>query len=145
MTILSTGLRDYLAVEGSLRDVLTGCSIMIYTGAVPPNADAAIGAATLLCTISGTPNGIEFEASSSAGVLLKSAGQAWEGTNSASGNATFFRIVEDTDTGVSSTTEVRLQGTVGILAADLELSNVNLVNGEPLVINSAAFTIPAMA
>lgn len=145
MTILSTGLRDYLAATGSLKDALTNCSIKIYTGVTPANADSSLGSAALLCTITGAPDGIEFEGTPTAGVLVKSAGQTWEGENVASGLAQFFRIVADGDTGGASTTAVRLQGTVGLLAADLELSNVNLLNGDPLVINSAAFTIPAAA
>lgn len=145
MTILSTGLRDYLAATGSLKDALTGCSINIYTGVTPANADSSLGSAALLCTITGAPDGIEFEDTPAAGVLTKAASQAWEGTNAASGTAQFFRIVADGDTGVASTTAVRLQGTVGLLAADLELSNVELINGDPLVINSASFTIPASA
>lgn len=142
MTILSTGLRDFLAVSGSLKDALTGCSINIYAGAVPPNADADLGGATLLCSLTGAPDGIEFEDAPVAGVLIKSAAQTWEGTNVASGTATFFRVVAEGDTGGGSTTDVRLQGTVGILGADLEMSQINLVNGEPLAVNSGAFTIP---
>lgn len=145
MTTLSTGLRNHLADTGSLRDALTGCEIRVYAGTPPPTANAALGGATLLCAISGTPSGIEFEAAASDGVLVKSAAQTWEGTNAASGTATFFRVVPASDAGDSSTTALRLQGTVGVLAADLELSNVDLVAGAPLVINSGAFTFPQSA
>lgn len=145
MTILSTGLRNHLADTGSLSNALTGKVIRIYAGAVPADADAGLGGATLLCTVTGTPSGIEFEAAATTGVLLKSASQTWSGTNAASGTATFFRIVDSGDGGSASSSLVRLQGTVGLLAADLELSNVDLVSGAPLEINTAAFTIPASA
>lgn len=145
MTILSTGLRNHLADTGSLRDALTGCQIKIYAGTPPPTADSVLGGATLLCTVSGDPEGIEFEAAASDGVLIKSAGQEWAGTNGASGTASFFRVVPSSDVGDSSSTALRLQGSVGVLAADLELSNVDLVTGAPLAINSGAFTFPASA
>lgn len=142
MINLSTGLRNYLAITGPLTGALTGKVIRIYGGATPANADASLGTATLLCTITGAPSGIEFEPTATAGVLLKSAAQIWSGTNVTSGTATFFRIVETSDTGAASSEDVRMQGTVGLLAADLELSNVDLTNGAPLEINSASFTIP---
>ena len=140
---LSTGARNALAVSASLRGLLTGNVIRIYGGAVPADADAAIGTAVLLCTVRGAPDGIKFEAAPQNGAVVKLASQTWEGVNVANGTATFCRICPESDTGAGSGTAVRLQGTVGLLAADLEMSNVDLVNGAPLVINSGVFTVPA--
>ena len=140
---LSTGARNALAVSTSLRGLLTGNVIRIYGGAVPADADAAIGTAVLLCTVRGAPNGIELEAAPQNGAVVKLASQTWEGVNVANGTATFCRICPESDTGAGSGTAARLQGTVGLLAADLELSNVDLVSGAPLVINSGVFTVPA--
>lgn len=142
MTIISTGLRNHLMATGSLLDALEGGDIKIYSGTIPANADAALGSAVLLCTVTGAPSGIEFESAPVAGVLLKKVSQAWTGTNAASGTASFFRVVQSSDTGASSSSEVRLQGTVGILGADLELTNVELVASATLNINSGAFTLP---
>lgn len=142
---LSTGLRAGLAVTGPLRTLLNGSTIKIYAGSVPATADDAVGAATLLCTVSvdGDGTGITFESTAADGVLVKTAAETWIGTNVADGTAAFFRISPPSDTGAASTTVVRLQGTVGVVGADMELAAAELVNGAPLALNSAAFTIPA--
>lgn len=144
---LSTGTRVGLAVTGSLRSLLNGSTIKIYGGTVPASADDDIGSATLLCTVSvgGDGTGVTFESTAPGGVLTKTAAETWQGTNVASGTATFFRISPPSDPGTASSTVVRGQGTVGVLAADMELASVELTNGAPLAINSAAFTIPASA
>jgi hypothetical protein len=46
----STGAREFLADQGSLKDAFQNGRIEIYTGAQPANADAAV-TGTLLCTI----------------------------------------------------------------------------------------------
>lgn len=142
---LSTGARNALAVSVSLRGLLTGNVIRIYGGPVPASPDDSVGTAVLLCTVSGggTGAGIEFEAVPQNGAVVKLASQAWSGTNVTGGTATFCRICPDSDTGAASGTALRLQGTVGLLSADFELSNVDLANGAPLAINSGVFTVPA--
>jgi len=47
---LSTGARNFLAADGSLKDLFQNGKLEIYTGAQPANADAAV-TGTLLCTI----------------------------------------------------------------------------------------------
>ena len=141
---LSTGARNALAVTTSLRGLLSGNVLQIYGGPVPASPDDSIGAAVLLCTISGggTGAGLEFEAVPQNGVVIKLASQAWSGVNSASGTATFCRLCPDSDTGAASGTAIRLQGTVGQISADLEMSNIDLVSGAPLSVNASAFTVP---
>ena len=46
----STGARDFLAADGSFKDMFQNGKIEIYTGAQPASADAAV-TGTLLCTI----------------------------------------------------------------------------------------------
>lgn len=142
---MSTGIREGLAVAGSLRSLLTGSVIRVYAGSAPSDADASLGAATMLCEINAGGGGVNFEASAPGGVLSKSASEAWSGTNAASGTASFFRMVLPSDSGGASASAIRMQGTVAQIAADLELSNVALVSGAPLAINAANFTIPAQA
>lgn len=124
----STGTRNYLLDTGSLKAAFNLGFIKIYAGTVPATADASIGAATLLCTISvnGGGTGLTMEASADSGVLEKNASETWQGTNAATGTATFYRHVAPGDTGASSTTERRLQGTVGLAGADMNLSDVDL-------------------
>ena len=108
--------------------------LKIYGGTVPALAKSSLGTATLLRTVSvdGGGTGLTFEATPVNGVLVKSTSEVWAGTNAASGVATFYRIVLPTDTGVESDTEARMQGSVGLVGADLILASTNLVIGEDL-------------
>ena len=130
----STGLR--VAMLAATKSVLNGGEIRIYGGIRPAAADDSLGAAVLLCTVrlNGT-NGIVFD-DSTTGILVKPTGAAWTGDNVASGTATFFRIVQPADTGAASTTAPRIQGAVGVVAADLNLDTVALISGLPTPVTS---------
>lgn len=138
--LLSTGLRNGLATTDSLSSALTGGVVRIYSGPVPSSANADIGGSVLLCEV--CPAGIQFEAVATNGVLSKAMAQDWVGTNAATGVASFFRIERPTDTQTYSDSEVRLQGSVGQIGTDLELSNTSLESGNNLSINSSVFSIP---
>ena len=125
----SLGLRNYLLDTGSLKAALAGGEIRIYSGTIPADANAAIGGATLLCTLKNAGAGINFDASAAGGVLSKDPGETWTGTNVAGGVATFFRHVLSADTGASSTTDRRIQGTIATAGADMVLGNTTLTNG----------------
>lgn len=129
----STGMRVSLAVTGSLKETLDGGLIRIYSGAVPANADAALGGAVLLCEVSvggdGTP--VTFEATAPLGVLKKSVSENWTGNNVASGNPSFFRYVLAGDAGDASATAVRFQGTAGPLGSEMYIAELPLVSGQP--------------
>jgi hypothetical protein len=142
----STGLRNYMLASGSLKDALDGGEIRIYAGTVPATADAAIGSATLLCTITleGGATGITFAAAAAAGVLQKNASEEWSGTNADSGTATFFRHVVDSDDGSESTTALRIQGTVNTVGADLNLSSTSLVAAAEQTIDYYSVAIPTL-
>lgn len=124
----STGLRNHVLAVGSVKNALDGCLIKLYGGTAPADADAA-ESGTLLATISvnntGTP--VTFNASADAGVLAKNSGEVWAGAVSASGTCTHYRIVKPGDTGASNTTDIRVQGSVGLIGADLNVSNNVLV------------------
>lgn len=146
MITLSTGLQNHLAVTGSLKSALEGCVLRIYSGFTPSHPNNGIsGGDTLLVSITLAPDGLQFEEAAVSGVLLKKASQEWAGTVAATGTAAFFRISPSSDTGSGSSTEVRMQGSVGMLGADLELANVDLESGAPFTISSAAITIPMSA
>lgn len=149
---LSTGLRDKLLAQSSLKALLEagdgGC-IRIFTGPVPNTADAA-ETGTLLCVItkgsaaSGTPGStLTFEATATGGVLAKDV-DVWSGVNVATGQAAYYRHVATGDTGAASTTEVRMQGAVAVLGAELNLSSVALVNGATQTINSYFVSAPTL-
>lgn len=141
----STGLRNYMLASGSFKQALAGTVIRVYGGTAPASADDAIGAATLLCTISvdGDGTGVTLDATASGGVITKNTSEVWTGDVTASGTATFFRMEFAADTGAFSTTAVRMQGTVGLVGADLNFSSVNLTLGDARRINYFAASISA--
>lgn len=141
---LSTGLRNKLLDTGSLKSIFAAGFIKIYSGSAPADADAAV-TGTLLCTISisGGGTGINFDTAAVGGVLSKLGSETWSGTNAATGTATHYRHVAAGDDGTLSTTQARIQGTVGVVGADMNLSSVSLVSGNPQTIDYYAMTLPA--
>lgn len=145
MLKLSTGIRDYLAVTGALRAAMSTLVLKIYEGTEPATADAALGSAVLLCTVTVGDDGstpLTWEPTASDGVLLKEADDVWEGTNSAGGTAAFFRFETLADAGGSSTSALRVQGRCAVAGGELNLSNLVLVNAAPLSIDNFALTVP---
>lgn len=138
MTALkSTGLAKHLAITGSLKAALDGGFIFIYSGTVPATADAVI-AGSLLAKISvggdGT-TGLTFSGTADDGVLTKTAAEAWNGNVSTTGTATFFRFAA-ADPSAASTTDKRLQGTVGTtVLSDIVLTSTALVSGNTQALN----------
>lgn len=142
----STGLRNKLLDTGSLKSIFNLGFIKIYSGTVPADADAALGSATLLCTISvnSTGTGTTMEASASDGTLEKNAGEIWSGVNAASGTASFYRHVAAGDTGAASTTEARIQGSVGTAGADMNLTSTSLVAAATQTLDYYSITLPTL-
>jgi len=150
---VSTGLRNYMLGTGPFSTGMSGYLIKIYGSAtsqaaadalIPATADTAIGSATLLCTISisGGGTGGTFDAPTS-GIITKAAAETWIGTNAASGYASFYRGVLSSDTGVLSTTEKRVQGSVGTVGKDLIIANAYMTSGVVQPINSYSIGFPA--
>lgn len=140
---VSTGLRDGMLGTDSLDGLMSGGFIKIYNGVEPASADAALSGNTLLCTISvdDTGTGLTFDAPTD-GVLPKAAAETWEGTNAASGTATFYRFVLTGDTGALSTTEKRMQGSIGLAGADMNMTSVTLVASAVQPINYFIVALP---
>lgn len=139
----STGLRNAMLV--AYKTALDHGFLDIYAGAVPASADDAIGGAVLLCTVSvnSTATGVTFAPSPSAGVLSKSSSEVWSGVNLASGTATFYRVRSATDSGTSSPTQPRLQGSVGVTDGSLNLSLGTTLNaGATTPVDSFAVELP---
>ena len=141
---ISTGLAKGLLDTGSLSDLLSGMTLKIYGGTEPISADAALGSATLLCEISldDTGDPISFEAAAVQNVLQKNSSETWKGTVQNTGVATFCRMELGSDTGNSSTSEVRIQGDVGIAGKFLNLSSTSLTASAEQVIANLAIAIP---
>lgn len=128
----STQLRKQQCFSGSLKSILDGCVIRLYSGPLPQGADEALsGSNDLLCEITAGGAGLTFESTASTPTLTKTLSEVWQGDVTKSGRATFFRMLKESDTGISTDQEVRIQGTVGGPAEDLTISNPNLVQGAP--------------
>lgn len=128
----STELRQQQCFSGSLKSILDGCVIRIYSGPVPSSADSALSNNEMLCEITAEAGaGLTFEPTASTPILTKSLDELWQGDVVKSGLATFFRMERQSDTGDGSTEKVRIQGTVGGPAEDLNISNPNLIQGAP--------------
>lgn len=147
MTIkASTGLRNKLLVTGSLKATMDLGFIKIYTGTAPATADDAIGAATLLCTLSVSSGGtgLSFDTTPVLGVLAKAPAEVWSGVNVAGGVATFYRHVAVGDTAASSTTEARVQGTIGTIGADMNLTSTTLSSGATQTMDFYQLYLPTL-
>lgn len=131
---VSTGMRNYLLGTGDdLAAGVSGFVIRLYSGTVPATADATLGAAVLMCTISNdaTGTGITMDPTPVSGVLSKTASEVWRGVYVAGGTPTFYRFSSLADAGADSSVERRLQGSVGILNEDLLISTaVKAINDE---------------
>lgn len=130
----STDLR--VSMLAAVKTKLDGGEIRIYGGIRPAAADDSIGAAPLLCVIKVSGgSGITLD-NSTPGLLTKPDGTTWTGDNVASGTATWFRMVHSADAGDATTGAPRIQGTVGVVGADLNLDTVALVSGLPTPVMS---------
>jgi len=141
---MSTGLCNMLlggvTGHGDLKTIIdSNWKLMIYGGTVPATADAALGGATLLCTVANGGSAITMDTAASGGVLSKNTGETWSGVNAATGTATFFRFQKTADDGLASTVEPRIQGTVGVGGADLNLASVAFTSGATSTVN--VFTV----
>lgn len=145
MTIkLSTGLRNKMLATGSFKSIMDGSFLKIYGGAIPATADAPLGAATLLCTISNnsTGTGVTFDGTPAGGVIVKTPSEVWSGVNAATGTATFYRLVTASDDGSDSATQARVQGTVGTAGADGNISSTALVSAAPQTADYYSLALP---
>lgn len=142
--MISTALAKALLDTGSLKSNLAGMRLKIYSGTPPATADSTLGAATLLCTITVDDDGtaLSFNASAVANVIEKNADELWRGTNVASGIATFCRLELSSDTGNSSTTEIRIQGDVGVVGKFCNIRTVSLDSGAPQNVDSLSIAMP---
>lgn len=140
----STGLRNYMLETGPLRDALNLGFINIYNGTPPSSADDALSGNTLLCTISNnkTATGLTMAATAADGTIQKAAAEVWAGTNVASSTATFYRHVAPGDAGDLSTSAARLQGEIGVIGKELNITDPVLANGNDQKIDYYVINLP---
>lgn len=147
----STAYRNNAAAaalgEAPSGAIMSGCVLMLYAGSRPADADASIGSATLLATYSVDDSGDSLVWESPVnGSVSKPAGVVWSGVAVNSGTASFFRYQSSDDDGSASSTNVRIQGKVGLVTdqgSDLALSSLAVASGATLTIDAASATVPS--
>jgi hypothetical protein len=143
----STALRNKLLDTNPFKTIFNLGFLKIYDGPVPATADAGLdGANHLLVTISNnsTGTGLTFAAAAAAGALTKTLAETWSGAAITNGTASFYRLVTPTDTGATSTTEARLQGTIATSGADLNMTTVSLVTSTTYPVDSFSVSLPTL-
>ncbi|MFK3971113.1 hypothetical protein ACI2KS_10340 [Pseudomonas sp. NPDC087358] len=142
----STGLRNSMLSTSSFKSAMTGSIIKVWSGTAPASADAAIpGDAVLLLTYSlnGAGGGVSFDTAAADGTLQKNPAEVWQGQIAASGTPSFFRMQATGDTGAATTSQIRLQGTVGLQDADMVVSALTWTAGDERKLNYFTATIAA--
>lgn len=132
MTVSLAVLAKNTEADATAR-LFDGGQVRVYSGSVPANADAALGGATLLATLTfSNPSG----AASSGGVFTASA--IASGTCAATGTASFYRILKSDGTTVVSQGTVTATGGGG----DMTFPTVSFVANATISLSSHTYTRP---
>lgn len=155
MTVrLSTALRNKLAGPTGFGTTFAKGVIYIYSGPQPISADQAISGTLLgMVTVDGgvfafgsPANGLSFDAPVD-GTVSKAVAELWKFTGLAGGTAGWFRLmtnaVDDLASDTAAKVHPRLDGSIGVSGADLNLSNIAVSVGAPNTIDIFSFTFPA--
>lgn len=154
MTVrLSTALRTNLAGTTGFAATFANGVIDVYSGTQPATADAAptgtkLGRITLASgafTAGVATNGLTFAAAAD-GAVSKSG--TWSFSGLAAGTAGYFRLKTNTgaDVDTDQTTlkaEARLDGSIAVSGADMNLSNITIAPGVPATVDGFTWTQPA--
>jgi hypothetical protein len=149
---LSDALRNHMLETGSVEAALALGFLIIYSGSQPASAnDASTG--VRLATISNASGlvGLTFDAIVTVGTLPKLAAELWSGIAGATGTAGWFRFEElDTDKATTETSadaggaaDKRLDGSIAVSGADLNMSNVSVSTGATQTVTDFNIVQPA--
>lgn len=109
-------------------------SLKIYTASQPATADTALGAQTLLATL--TFSATAFGAASNADPTVATAAAITSDSSAdATGTAAWFRVASGGATN-------QFDGTVGTSGADLNFNTTSFVSGAVIAITSLTVTLP---
>jgi hypothetical protein len=129
-----------------LSTSLIGGQILIYSGTPPNTADDAVGSVgtnILLCTITAGGAGTPITMGTpSAAVVAKTSTESWLGTNVATGVASFYRHQLQSDTGTADGAALRVQGTIAVNGADLNLTSTSLSTGAVQTVDYYSISFP---
>jgi hypothetical protein len=148
---VAANINAFISVPRYKAAVLSGAIITIYASVgsgVSANGLAVVSSSTTVTTsdanmASGVTavNGLTFGVESS-GAISKSG--TWSGTATASGVPAWYRIVRKaSEAAGASTTYLRLDGSVSLSGADLNLSPCSQTSGVSQTIDTFSYTEPA--
>lgn len=154
----STGYRAKIlsVTGGSAQQVLNGGVLKLYSGVEPDTADLAIDVSNnLLVSIYKDNDGVTGLSFDDEPTVVTSVTphivhvpikptETWEGTIASSGIASFYRWEMAGDDQSQSITQVRLQGSVGNVGADLLLTNTTLAAGASQKIDHFFLSLPTL-
>lgn len=145
---ISTALAKAQIITGSLKSLLDGGFISIYSGTPPAGPEEANSSNTLLCTLTlagdGT-TGLTLDTNADNGIMKKPSAAVWSGTNAATGTATFWRwnMTGDDNSAVAGT-NYRIQGLCGTDASfAMFLSTTAFVATSVFTLDTFQYIIPA--
>lgn len=127
------------AAVDAVAALCNGGSLKIYSGSQPTDANTAIGAQTLLATL--TLSATAFAASSASGsagskVVTATANTITDDSSAdATGTAAWFRVLK------SNGTSIVFDGSVGTSGSDLNLASTSIVTGEDVSVTSFTITL----
>lgn len=114
-----------------IGDSLDSGTIKIYTGTIPTDADTAVGAQTLLATL--TFNAAAFPAASNG--VITAAAITSDTSADATGTAAWARLATSGGT-------TKMDVTVGTSGEDINFNTVSFVTGAEIAITSLTITQP---
>lgn len=122
---LSTGAMDSILSVGSFQDTFANGVLCIYSGAQPSSADAAETGEFLAevnidgaAFTAGGGSGLNF-AEASGKSISKVADEVWKGNYEANGTMGWFRFYSNDKSTGTSTTAIRIDGTIGTSRTDV--------------------------
>lgn len=149
---LSTATQNGMLKDKGFKEQFSDGVIEFYSGPQPADADNAIQGTLLgyvtqdggAFTPGSATNGLNFDDPAN-GIINKAAAEDWEFTGIAVGTIGWGRLKGNaTDAGAGAdTTHYRVDFSVGISGADLNLANITVVVGTPITVNSFAVTLPS--
>jgi hypothetical protein len=151
MILLSTGLRQAMLDNIGFRSAFANGCLFLYTGAQPASADSAkSGTLAVKITLAGgifnfddPTNGLNFDSPIN-GVINKAAAEIWSGLGLVNDTIGWYRMCgnQNDDFG-PSTYLCRMDGSVGVGGADLNLGTVGCKVNAPCTIDTFQWTMPA--
>lgn len=139
-TALTIALLDAWLNGGTTQAVFDGAHLRIRSGAAPATADT-LPAGTVGATM-------DLPADAMAGTAGHTCAKqgTWSDTSAdASITAAHFEVYYTGDLGTTNTVDKRLRGTVSATGGggDMTLDNISVAIGQPVVVGSFQFTLPA--